>query len=90
LFRLLNHPCLVNIIGAGFLDGGKVPFIISEYVAKGDLYELLHKEGSYAQIPEKIIHQWAMDIACGMLYLHEHSIIHRDLKSLNILVCKFL
>jgi len=85
LMRLLNHPCLVNIIGAGFSDGGKIPFILSEYVAKGDLYGLLHSP-NYSQISEKTIYEWAMDIACGMLYLHEHSIIHRDLKSLNVLV----
>jgi serine/threonine protein kinase len=37
---------------------------------------------------EKI--RFAMDAARGMQFLHEHHIMHRDLKSMNLLVTNFL
>merc|ERR1712137_895100 len=84
LMSLLKHPCLVNIIGAGAGTDG--PFLVMEYVAKGDLYHILHESDSKDPISDDKICAWAMDIACGMQYLHSLGIIHRDLKSLNILV----
>lgn len=80
------HPCLVNIIGAG--TSTDAPFLVMEYVSKGDLYHILHDDKSSVPLTEQTTIAWAMDIACGMQYLHSLGIIHRDLKSLNILVIK--
>lgn len=80
----MTHPCLVNIIGAG--TSTDAPFLVMEYVSKGDLYHILH-EGNKEPLTELTIIAWAMDIACGMQFLHSLGVIHRDLKSLNILVC---
>lgn len=57
-----------------------------EYVSKGDLYHILHESASKEKLKDENIITWATDIACGMQYLHSLGIIHRDLKSLNILV----
>ena len=57
---------------------------------KGSLFDLLHKRVKevYLSWEEKI--QFAIDIAEGMKCLHEMrpTIIHRDLKSLNVFVCR--
>ena len=54
-----------------------------EFCPYGQLYELLK---SSRQIPPIMIVEWAGQIASGMNYLHLHKIIHRDLKSPNVLI----
>ncbi|KAL9545686.1 hypothetical protein PS6_008097 [Mucor atramentarius] len=61
--------------------------IVTEICAKGDLFDVIrnYSRPSFAQ---QIMHMY--DIALGVSYLHTRrpSIIHRDLKSMNILISK--
>lgn len=60
--------------------------IVTEFIPNGSLYEALrHRQNSptLTATNKTII---AMGIARGMMHLHELNIIHRDLKSLNILL----
>jgi serine/threonine protein kinase len=59
--------------------------IVLEYVSGGSLHSQLQKQyGSPIDWPLHL--KLAKEIAAGVTYLHKHKIIHRDLKSLNILV----
>lgn len=59
--------------------------IITEYLAGGSLRKYLHQQEPYS-LPLNLILKLALDIAHGMQYLHSQGILHRDLKSENILL----
>lgn len=80
LLSLLNHRNLASVLGASVEE----KFVIFEYYPVGDLYDLLHKQRVVLSWQSKL--KIALDVALGMSYLHEHSIIHRDLKSCNVLI----
>uniref|UniRef100_A0A8C9WVN5 Mitogen-activated protein kinase kinase kinase n=1 Tax=Scleropages formosus TaxID=113540 RepID=A0A8C9WVN5_SCLFO len=79
--RKLKHP---NIIGfKAVCTQAPCYCIIMEYCAQGQLYEVLR---AGRKITPRLLVDWASGIASGMNYLHLHKIIHRDLKSPNVLV----
>ncbi|XP_044485196.1 serine/threonine/tyrosine-protein kinase HT1-like isoform X2 [Mangifera indica] len=59
--------------------------IITEYLAGGSLRKYLHQQGPHS-VPLKLVLKLALDIARGMQYLHSQGILHRDLKSENLLL----
>ncbi|KAK8892377.1 hypothetical protein M9Y10_029603 [Tritrichomonas musculus] len=78
----VNHPTLLKLIGATDTP----PFcIITEWMPNGSLFSALHEQALVDPTLKMIA---AFDIARGMQYLHAHHIVHRDLKSLNVLMDK--
>lgn len=58
---------------------------MTELCNGGDLFHLLHRErDTFISWQQKI--KICQDVAHGMHFLHSNNIIHRDLKSLNILL----
>ena len=58
-------------------------FILCELMTKGSLADKL-KEKEPVDLKRNI--RWAIEISSGMKFLHSLNLIHRDLKSLNLLV----
>jgi len=66
------------------MEAGRYAMVM-DYMAKGSLYEVLHDET--IDLPWNPLRlQIAVDIGKGLAYLHDREILHRDLKSLNILL----
>lgn len=84
----IKHPNLVQIIGVASLE--KPFLIITEYCAGGCCFELLHNMIDEVPLSWPQQHKMCTDVALAMDYLHrfEPQIIHRDLKSLNLLLMK--
>ncbi|KAG6414538.1 hypothetical protein SASPL_121910 [Salvia splendens] len=82
----LRHPNVVLFMGA--VTRPPHMSILTEFLPRGSLYKLLHRPN--IQIDEKRRLKMALDVAKGMNYLHtSHPIIvHRDLKTPNLLVDK--
>jgi serine/threonine protein kinase len=59
--------------------------IITEFMAGGSLRKYLHQQEPHS-VPIELVLKLALDVARGMSYLHSQGILHRDLKSENILL----
>ncbi|OZC12439.1 kinase domain protein [Onchocerca flexuosa] len=77
----LNHENLIKFIGV--CTQSPCFCIVMEYCGQGQLYEVIR---SGHHIVKDTFGEWARQIGDGMNYLHQKRIIHRDLKSPNILV----
>ncbi|OVA09840.1 Protein kinase domain [Macleaya cordata] len=82
LFRL-RHPNIVTFVAA--CKKPPVFCIITEYLAGGSLKKYLHQQEPHS-VPLDLVLKLALDIARGMHYLHSQGILHRDLKSENLLL----
>lgn len=84
LMKSLRHPNVLQFLGAS-LNPPDI-CIITEYMPLGSLNKLLHDKN--IEITWEMKRKMAIDSAKGMAYLHYRtpSIIHRDLKSHNLLV----
>jgi len=60
--------------------------IVTEFMPNGSLYSALHETSSKNILSATDLTIIAYCIASGMDYLHSKRIIHRDLKSLNVLL----
>lgn len=82
LMKLRPHQNLVNFMGVSVTENELC--IIMEFCTGGTLFEWLHVKKNF-QIGWKQKLKMAIDVACGMNYLHTGNppIMHRDLKSLK-------
>ncbi|KAL7855670.1 hypothetical protein AOLI_G00192740 [Acnodon oligacanthus] len=85
LFAMLTHPNIIALKGVCLQEPNLC--LIMEYASGGPLSRAL----AGRRIPPHVLVNWAVQIARGMLYLHNEAIvpvIHRDLKSNNILLAQ--
>ncbi|XP_073007760.1 serine/threonine-protein kinase 12-like [Typha latifolia] len=83
LLQLVRHPNVVQFLGA--VTQSSPMMIVTEFLPKGDFCAFLKRRGA---LKPSVAVKYALDIARGMNYLHEHkpeAIIHRDLEPSNIL-----
>ncbi|KAI9087647.1 hypothetical protein K1719_030517 [Acacia pycnantha] len=82
LFRL-HHPNIITFFAA--CKKPPVFCIITEYMAGGSLRSYLHQQRPNS-VSLNLALKLALDIAKGMQYLHSEGVLHRDLKSENLLL----
>ncbi|RVW82111.1 Serine/threonine-protein kinase HT1 [Vitis vinifera] len=83
MLATLKHTNIVRFIG-----GCRKPMvwcIVTEYAKGGSVRQFLTKRQN-RQVPLKLAIKQALDVARGMAYVHGLGLIHRDLKSDNLLI----
>ncbi|KAH0707513.1 hypothetical protein KY290_012020 [Solanum tuberosum] len=86
LMKRLRHPNILLFMGA--VTSPQRLCIVTEFLPRGSLFRLLQRNASKLEWRRRI--HMALDVARGMNYLHHLTppIVHRDLKSSNLLVDK--
>lgn len=84
VMEVIRHPNVVLFLGACTKQPNLC--IILEYCSRGSLWSLLHDLS--IKMNWEYRKKFALDIAKGVYYLHTNKqpILHRDLKSLNVLL----
>ncbi len=81
LMQNLHHRNTVRYLGYDRTD--TTLNIFMEYVSGGSISSLISKFGPF---PEAVIRVYTLQLLQGLMYLHDHQIIHRDIKGANLLV----
>lgn len=80
------HPNVLPLCGFAHSSDGFTTYICME-LADMSLHHYLHAEREKKKKPSlQQSTKWASQIASGMHHLHQHELVHRDLKSANVLL----
>lgn len=81
VLQKLWHGHIVKYLGSEKINDNYCMYI--EYLPGGTISKLLYKVGA---LPEITVRAYTRQILKGLKYLHSNGVIHRDLKSDNILL----
>ncbi|TKY51183.1 Serine/threonine-protein kinase HT1 [Spatholobus suberectus] len=100
VWQKLDHPNVTKFIGASMGTSNlKIPLptcgqnslpskaccVIAEFLPGGTLKQYLFKNRR-SKLPYKVVIQLALDLSRGLSYLHSKKIVHRDVKTDNMLL----
>uniref|UniRef100_A0A672R0F7 Protein kinase domain-containing protein n=1 Tax=Sinocyclocheilus grahami TaxID=75366 RepID=A0A672R0F7_SINGR len=85
--RIFSHPNVLPMLGACQSPPAPHPIIITHWMPYGSLYNVLH-EGTNFVVDQTQAVKFALDIACGMAFLHtlEPMIPRHSLNSKSVMI----
>jgi WD40 repeat protein/serine/threonine protein kinase len=79
----VQHDHVIRVYHVGSTPGFPLPYFVMEYIDGGSLSERLK---SQQLLPPRAAAEIARQVALGLAAAHERGLIHRDIKSANILL----
>jgi serine/threonine protein kinase len=79
----LRHPHIVRLLDFGVESPSGVPYLVMEYAPLGTLRDTLP---SGSALPLPTILPYVKQVAAALQYVHDHKLIHRDVKPENMLL----
>lgn len=83
ILQMMSNPYIIRYHHSFVAKGSLC--IVMDYAERGDLYEqvkLQMKKGEY--FDEHLVLYWITQACMGLQHIHDHKILHRDIKTKNI------
>nr|XP_053632557.1 serine/threonine-protein kinase Nek8-like [Cherax quadricarinatus] len=84
VLSMLQHPNIIEYY-ENYLENNTM-MIVMEYAPGGNLYDYLRLRGEGNLLQEEDVLHLFCQLVLGMQHIHESNILHRDIKSNNILL----
>ena len=81
--KALKHPYILKMLDDDSINKSR-PYIVMEYLEGQTLGHLMH---SIRPMPEQDALKIISRVCEALHYMHEHDVVHRDLKPDNIMIC---
>lgn len=79
----LEHPNIVKVFDFREVEGGKMTYLVMQYVGGGTLRDQM-QEGQ--PLPPQRAAHYALQMAHALHHAHQSGIVHRDVKPQNMLI----
>jgi serine/threonine protein kinase len=79
----LRHPNIINYVDSFLARRSDSLCIVMEFAEGGDLSSRLKKNYG-ANLPERQVLDWLIQLVLSLHYVHQRKILHRDVKTQNI------
>eukprot|EP01063_Lacrimia_lanifica_P004773 TRINITY_DN12715_c0_g1_i1.p1 TRINITY_DN12715_c0_g1~~TRINITY_DN12715_c0_g1_i1.p1 ORF type:complete len:709 (+),score=158.55 TRINITY_DN12715_c0_g1_i1:137-2263(+) len=83
LLQTLDHPNIIRYVESFETQAGLR--MVMEYASRGDLHQVIQARKG-RRLSETQILDWFLQLCLGVKHLHEKHILHRDIKTSNILL----
>lgn len=77
------HPNVPRVVDAGRDASSRTPYLCLEFASRGSVSDAVRSHG---RLQPDLVASWMVQVLCALSEIHDHGIVHRDVKPGNILI----